>query len=334
MRHLCSIAGLVYLVCYSGSAQTGRPATTTPQSRPQQPVELSFALAAGQQYEQLGEWEKAEEQFLKAANDPTPGARQTALTAIVRVRRSLRDQRRHSALAAARLLEDQERWKEAEQTYLDLLKSDPGATMEVGDALSRLRPRLNGKRWAEAFDETAANTGRVLLVLSVVLVLSVAGYAISKARRCIQFLPFRGSSDTGAKQIAFWLGRVRAELRAPAAPSFLSPSLVSGLPFIRMPDLPEQLSESPELEVGGIKLPLKQLTQIVGVPRVRVSGGWMVGSITGDAYAEIERRRGAEFEPHSVITRAIASSPGDVQDRDLRLFAYDVLIKAGGAYGR
>jgi len=294
----------------------------------------SFALAAGQHYEKLGELEKAEEQYLKAGNDLAPGAQLASLDAITRVRQKLGEQKRHAALATAKLLEDQERWEEAERSYLDLLKSDSGAEEMVAAALTRLRPRLDGKRWPEAFDELALKTGRVLLVISIPLVFFIAVRAIFKARRSIQFLPFRGSSESGVKQVTFWLDRVRAELRSPASPFRLSSSLTSGLPFIRMPDLSEQFNEPAELEVGGVKVPLKQLIQIVGVPRVRVSGGWMVGSATGDAYAEVECRHGTEFESHSVVTRTIASSPGDAQDRGLRLFAYDVLIKAGSAYER
>lgn len=327
---------LVWLACFlwhSGLGQTGKSGKTA--SQPQPVVKLSFAMAAAQRYEDLSEWEKAEEQYLKAGNDPTPGAQQASLAAIVRVRQRLKQQKRDDALGAAKLLEDQQRWKEAEQSYLDLLKSDLGAERQVAAGLARLQPRLWGKRWPEAFDVFAADLGRLLLVISILLallLLVIAARTIFKVRRSVLFLPFQASSESSAKQVAFWLDRTRAELRSPAPPLLLSPSLISGLPFICMPDLPEQFPEPAVLEVGGVKLPLKQLTQIVGVPRVRVSGGWMVGSTTGDAYAEVERRRWAEFESHAVVTRTIVSSPGGAQDRDLRLFAYDVLIKAGSVY--
>jgi tetratricopeptide (TPR) repeat protein len=297
-------------------------------------VGTAFALAAGQGYEGLGEWEKAEEQYLKAGNDPAPGVQEAALSSVVRVRRKFREQKRQASLASAKLLEDQERWKEAEQSYLDLLKADPAAANEIADALARLRPRLTGKRWSEAFDESLAKVGRVLLVPSIALVIAIALRTIAKTRRSIQVLPFAADSDSGAKQMAFWLSNARAELRSPASTYPLSSKLTSGLPFIQMPDLQESMVEVPELEVGGVKLPLKQLTRIVSIPRVRVSGGWTVGTTSGDAHAEVERRRWFAFEVDSVAKRAIASTPGSVQDRDLQLFAYDVLIKAGNAYGR
>jgi len=246
------------------------------------------------------------------------------------------EQKRHDTLAAAKLLEEQDDWKDAEQSYLDLLKSDPAAAPEVADALNRIRPRLFGKRWAEAFDRDAANAGRVLLVVSVLAIISITVRAIVKARRSIQFLPFLASTDGGAKQIAFWLARSHAELTSPSEPFVFSPALTMSLPLLllpnQMPPLAPPLSEVPEFEIAGFKL--KPFTLVLALPRVRVSGGWMVGSTSGSAYAQIELRRGMGFESHSVIDRPIESAPGTGQDRDLRLFAYDVLMKASGAFER
>jgi hypothetical protein len=330
MTHSRRIACLAPLACCLGLAQSSGSVKVEPGP----PQRASFAIAAGRLYEQLGEWEKAEERYLKAGEDLAPTIQRETLDAIARVRQASKEKKRHGALLAAKSLENQERWKDAEQAYVELLKSDPSAEAEVVKGLERLRPRLTGKRWTEAFDEDAGIAGRGILVVTIILVVWIAVRETKKTRRSIQFLPFRASSDYGAKQMAFWIGRVRTELRSPAMPVHLSSGLCSGLPFVRMPDLPEQVNEPAEFEVGGVKFPLKQLTQFVSIPRVRVSCAWMVGAVSGDAVAEVECRRRTESIPHSIVARSVASSPGAAQDRDLRLFAYDVFIKIGSAYER
>jgi hypothetical protein len=81
-------------------------------------------------------------------------------------------------------------------------------------------------------------------------------------------------------------------------------------------------------------LPLKLLTQLIATPRVRVSGGWTASALSGAAFSEIERRSYTEFTMDTLVRRAIDPNNGAAQDRDLRLFAYDVVMKAGVAYGR
>lgn len=320
-------ACLAFLAGCSGLAQPAKPAPIVPAA--QRP---SFALSAAQRYDKLGEWDKAEEQYLKAGEGLDPTLQREILDALARVRTASREKKRHDALLAAKSLKDQERWKDAEQAYIDLLRSDPGAREEVAEALVKLRPRLFGKRWTEAFLEIAGTAGRALLVLTIVLVVGVAIRETKKTRRSIQFLPFRASSDNGAKQMAIWIDRVRAQLRSRPLPAPLPPGLISGLPFVRMPDLPEQINEPAEFEVGGVKFQFKQLTQLVSVPRVRVSCGWTVGSVTGSACAEVECQSGLDLAPHSIVARSVQSSPGSDQDKDMRLFAFDVFIKIGSVY--
>ena len=162
-------ACLAFLAGCSGLAQPAKPAPIVPAA--QWP---SFALSAAQRYDKLGEWDKAEEQYLKAGEGLDPTLQREILDALARVRTASREKKRHDALLAAKSLKDQERWKDAEQAYIDLLRSDPGAREEVAEALVKLRPRLFGKRWTEAFDEIAGTAGRALLVLTIVLVVGVA----------------------------------------------------------------------------------------------------------------------------------------------------------------
>jgi tetratricopeptide (TPR) repeat protein len=342
MKCLFLIACLVPFLCHSmeGQTQVGKKAP------PKAADESAFAFDAAKKYEGLGEWEKAEEQYLKAGASATPDLRQSSLAGAIRVRENLRWQKRHTALISAKLLEDQERWKDAEQAYLNLLKSDPQTEREVTVALDRIRPHIPGPRWSEAFDEYVAIIGRLLVVLAVlaiVLALWVSCLAVRKTRRSILLVPFSGATDESTKQIAFWMQRVRAELRSAALPLFsasggslqnLPPSVESGFPFTGEVELQLETPEPPELEIGGIKLPLKQIMQFVSVPRVRVSGCWFIGQVTGNAYAEVERRAWTKFVQHSIVRRAVVSSPGADQDKDLRIFAYDVLMRASRAYER
>jgi tetratricopeptide (TPR) repeat protein len=340
MSRLFFIACLLPFLCHS----LGGQAPVEKKPPPNAAGESAFALDAAKKYEGLGEWEKAEEQYLKAGASAMPDLRQRSLDGAIRMREDLREQKKHAALVSAKLLEDQERWKDAEQAYLDILKSDPQAEREATAALHRIRPHIPGPRWSEAFDEYAATIGRVLLVPAFLLVLLALWFsvlAVSKTRRSIQLIPFTGSTDDSTKQIAFWMQRVRGELRSAALPLFsasgesprsMPPNVESGFPFTGEIELQLETPEPPELEIGGIKLPLKQILQFVAVPRVRVSGCWFIGQATGNAYAEVERRGWTKFEQHSIVRRAIVSTPGAAQDKDLRIFAYDVLMRASRAY--
>jgi hypothetical protein len=332
----CSLPFLCYSLRGQAPAEKKSPANSADES--------AFAFDAAKKYEGLGEWEKAEEQYLKAGAGATPDLRQRSLDGAIRVRGHLREQKKHAALASAKLLQDQERWKDAEQAYLDILKSDPQTEREVTAALDRIRPHIPGPRWSEAFDEYAASIGRVLIVpafFAVLLALWFSALAVGKMRRSILLVPFSGGTDESTKQIAFWIQRVRGELRSAALPLFsgsegspqsMSPSVESGFPFTGEIELQLETLEPPELEIGGIKLPLKQIMQFVAVPRVRVSGCWLIGQVTGNAYAEVERRSWTKFEQHSIVRRAIVSAPGVAQDKDLRIFVYDVLMRASRAY--
>jgi hypothetical protein len=338
MSRLVLIACLLPFLCHSLGGQPPVEKKSPPKAD-----ESVFAFDAAKKYEDLGEWEKAEEQYLKAGASATSDLRQRSLDGAIRVRKNLREQKRQTALTSAKLLEEQERWKDAEQAYLDLLKSDPQTERDVTSALDRIRPHIPGPRWGEPFDEYAATIGRILLVpafLVVVLALWVSCLAVRKTRRSILLMPFGGATDESTKQIAFWMQRVRGELRSAALPLFsageslrsMPAGVESGFPFTGEVELQLETLEPPELEIGGIKLPLKQIMQFVAVPRVRVSGGWFNGQVTGSAYAEVERRVWTRFEHHAIIRRAVVSLPGADQDRDLRIFAYDVLMRASRAY--
>jgi hypothetical protein len=286
-----------------------------------------FALSAAQRLEELKAWDKAEEQYLKADDKDVSGAnREKALDGLARVHERARAEKRETALAAAKALAKTEHWKDAEQVYAELIKSDASAQKAATEGLERISPRLSNRRWPERFDEVALDFGRILLAVSVILALLLITRAVLKTRKMIQFLPFRASSDDAAKQIAFWLERVLADLRSPAPTLPLAPALTSSLPFMALPGLSEQLPDF-DLDVGGTKIPFQAIYDVLGKPKARVSGTWYAGA-SGAALATIEKRRTLEYVPFSFAARPIGGTAGAAQDNDLQLFAYAVFIEA------
>src|SRR5262249_14708697 len=151
-------------VCMCAWAQ--RSGTPKPPPSAERPP---FAMLAGQQYENLGEWQKAEEQYLKAGQGAATAQAQ-ALAGIARMRQQFKAERRDGALGVAKELARQKLWKQAEEQYMDLLKSDPEARDKAAAGLQSLQPKLFGERWPEAFDELAGKAGRLFLVASLLLV--------------------------------------------------------------------------------------------------------------------------------------------------------------------
>jgi hypothetical protein len=286
-----------------------------------------FSLSAAQRFEELKAWDKAEEQYLKTDNDASGADRQKALDGVARVHERARAEKRETALSAAKALAKAEHWKEAEQVYADLVKSDASAQKAAAEGLEGIRPQLSNRRWPEWFDEVALDFGRVLLGVSVILAVLLITRAVWKTRKMIQVLPFRASSDDAAKQIAFWLERVLADLRSPAPTLPLAPALTSSLPFMALPGLSEQLPDF-DLEVGGTKIPFQAIYEVLAKPKARVSGTWYAGA-SGAALATIEKRRAlVEYVSFSFVARPIGGTPGAAQDNDLQLFAYAVFIEA------
>lgn len=298
-----------------------------PAQQTQPPPRPSFALAAADQLSALGAWDKAEEQYLKLESTASASERAQALAGIKNARQHILDDKRAGAFAAARAFERLKRWKDAEQAYIDIVKSDPGAARDAAAAADRIKARITNDRWPEVVDDWSLKLGRILLIFSVVLAIFLFSRAIRKARTSIRFQPFKASSEDAAKQMAFWLESSLADLQSPAPTYPAWPGLVNTLALMRLPGIGEDL-ELEDVEIGGFKVPFKQLLQIVAVPRARVSGNWYVGAVTGSAYVAVEKRKGFGFELSSSVRRPVNSTAGPLQDDDLQRFAYAVFIEA------
>jgi hypothetical protein len=306
-------------------AQQPRAKAQIPQAQ-QRPIS-PFSLEAARQLFDLYAWDKAEEHFLKLESSASPADRQQALDGIKNSRKHIIEEKRSGSFAAARLLEALERWKDAEQAYVEIAKTDPEGAMLAAAEAERLKPKINNARWPEALDDLVLKLGHILLIPSIVYAVFRFWRAARRSRTSIKFQPFRASTDDAAKQLAFWLESTLANLRSPA-PAFPTwPGLKSTLPLMRLPEIGDEL-ELEDLEVGGVKVPLKQLIQSIAVPRARVSGHWYVGSATGSAYVSVEKRKWLGLRHASSAEQAVTSVGGPAQDADLRRFAYAVFIEA------
>ncbi|HMF79371.1 MAG TPA: hypothetical protein VK604_27165 [Bryobacteraceae bacterium] len=310
-----------------------RPAQARPSGGHGQPAAIKiarasspFALSAAQRLEEIKAWDKAEEQYLKIGEGASAADRQRALDGIAHVHEKAEAEKRQTALSAAEALAETKHWKEAEQIYADLAKSDASVQKAVTERLKLIGPQLDNRRWRERFDELALDIGRVLLPLSLCFGLFLFTHAVLKTRKMIQFLSFRANSDDAAKQIAFWFERVLADLRSPTPVLPLAPALTTTLPFMALPGFSGQLA-SFDLEVGGTKIPFQAIYEVLGKPKARVSSTWYAGA-SGGALATIEKRHALQYVPFSFASRPISGPAGPAQDNDLQLFAYAVFIEA------
>jgi hypothetical protein len=304
-----------------------KPAPAPPQA---------FVLQAAQRFEQLKAWDKAADEYLKIDSSASPADRQAALEGLARVHQLAKTEKRDHALSVAGDLVKTEHWKEAEQVYIELMKSDASAQPIAAERLERISPHWNNRRWPEWIDEVALEIGRALLVLSIIIGLVVLWRATQSVRKTIQFLPISAPGDDAVRQLTFWLESVFNDLRSPAPVLPLAPTLSSSLPFIALPGLAESVPDL-DLEVGGEKVPLKAIYDILAKPKARVNTSWYTGAMhtggLGSAAATVEKRRWFEYAHFSSTRRNIDTTAGAKQDHDLQLFAYAVLIEAAKVEG-
>jgi hypothetical protein len=322
---------LVLSVVVAGAAT----AQNTPSTRAQQKghrvrtqvLPSEFPLDAARQLADLDAWEKAEEQYLKVDSKASAADRQRALEGIRTARQQIIREKREGAIAAARVLESLERWKEAEQAWADIAKNDPSRASEAAANAARIAPRITNFRWPEVIDDWLLRIGHILLIPAILFGCYRFARMVRRVRKRIKFQPFRANTDDAAKQMAFWLESTLADLRSPFSTLPTWPGLANTLPLMQLPGLQDDF-ELEDLEIGGVKAPLQQLFRSIAVPRARVSGHWYVGSVGGQAYVVVEKRRRFELEYSSSTQHPIVSAAGPAQDADLQRFAYAVFIEA------
>ncbi len=283
-------------------------------------------------YERLHAWHEAEAQFVAAAQGPSEELRKQALQGIERVLKFAAGSSDSSSLKLAEFYEGQQMWNDAETHYLAAAKDASGEVRRLAlEGLNRVRDRIPRNRLEyneQWFDILSGLVARVLAVVFFAVAVFLVAGSLYKVWNRIQVIPFAASSEAAGSQIIFWLGHLQTTVRS--ATALPSAARVDLLPYLRLPELEEQLPDLGEIAIAGVKFSIRELLHRLVLPRVRVTGGWITGASQGKAFARFERRRKfSRYESYATIKRDI---PVDRQDEELEVFAYHIWIKAVETY--
>jgi tetratricopeptide (TPR) repeat protein len=315
-----------------------RPQPSAPAlAQPPSALAEEAALRIADVYEELGEFAKAEEQFVVAARSSDSKLRESGLAGLRRVRAKARRDADEAALATAKEYERLGRWEQARNEYAAAVKVTTDSARQAAiDGLRRVdaelwwdRARAATDSWLVWLGKGAAGAAAALLF---VLWLPTAWSWIKTSRASIKVFPFIGPNDEAGKEVLFWLAYARSKLRAQPVPppGAVLMAAASSLPYIDLPYLPPEVTEIANLDFGVGKVGLRDALQVVALPKTRVSGGWVPG-VGGRVYAELERRHWLKYRFHSRLSRSVNAAS---QASDLELFGYDVLIQVIEAHGR
>ncbi len=293
----------------------------------QQPAGM-FDLQVARLYESLHRWKEAEQEYIQAGRIGAPCVKKEALAAIERLKVHRPSDEENFEFELGKFYEDDHAWKEAEQHYAAAAKDAPKPVRDlVLERLKNVREHRWVEEWFEDFDRWVGYVARVLGAAFLLVIL----WRIVKVWRAIEVKPFEASSDEAVKRVVFALSSAREGLPGVMGPVLATMGLnvVDVMPLIILPGLENAFPDPAEdLEVGEIKVPLANWIRMIKRPAIRVFGRWNVGGVTGIAQAQILRRRYFGYRESSFSRFSVPSAAGDPQDRQLSLFAYDVLTRA------
>jgi hypothetical protein len=292
-----------------------------------------FDLEAARRYESLSRWKEAEQEYLQAGKAGPPWIKQEALSAIERLNVHRSADYENLDFELGKMYEDNEEWKDAEQHYAAAAKDAPRPVRDrILLDLKRVRGHQRLAEFVEDFSRWLGYFAKALATALAVCYFPIWLCRIWKTRQGIQVMPFEGSSDDASKRIVFSLSSAREQLPSLLAPVLdtMEPNVFDSVPLIILPGVDNAFPDLAEdLEISGIKLPLAKWMPFVACPVVRVYGRWNVGETTGIAQARIQYRRNlAKYVDTQLVRSAVDSAATDLRDRQLALFAYDVLVKA------
>ncbi len=232
-------------------------------------------------------------------------------------------------LQTAREYEKSGRWKDAEQMYLQAGRAgNTAAKQEALAGIGRVREKQRFSEAVETFDRWIGYVARVvgLFVLGWIV------WRLATISRGIRIAAFSSSDENIGKRLSFWICFVRDQLISAEPRLDISPALME-IPYVLLPGLEDEIPDpAKDVEIGGTRLPLGDLLNLLRRPRVKVLGSWVVGTSSGRIYAEVRRRNWFSYNSASEFTHSVPSATGDPQDQALELFAYDVFIRALTAY--
>ncbi len=319
---------LVFFVCPLLCAQVSQTGTTSAPCADPQPAGM-FDLQVARLYENLHRWKEAEQEYLQAGRIGAPCVKKEVLAAIERLKIHRASDEENFEFELGKVYKDSHRWKEAEQHYTAAAKDAPKPVRD--QALEDVK-RVREHRWLEEkvedLDRILGYVARILGAAFIFVVL----WRILKRRRAIQVMAFEAPKDEASKRVVFSLSSAREELPGLLAPvlATVGMNVVDFVPLIILPGLENEFPDPAEdMEVGEIKLPLANWIRLTNRPIVRVFGRWNVGETTGTVHARILRRRYLFAYGESRFSRStVNSAASDIQDWQLTLFGYDVLVKA------
>ena len=321
-------AALVVFVFSSDHTQASQKGTVQTQKTRQQPAG-TFDLEVARSYETQHRWREAEQEYVQAGRVGAPCIKKEAFAAIERLKIHRPSDQENLELELGKLYEEEHSWKEAEQHYAASAKDGAGPIRAGAlEAVKRMRKHQWLGEAVEDFDRGLGYGARALALAF----LSVLVWRVWKTRQAIEIMPFEAPSDEAIRRVIFSLSSAREALPGILAPLLATTgtNVVDSIPLIILPGLDNEFPDPAEdLEDGEIRLPLASWIRVFKSPRIRVFGRWSVGGLTGTAQARILRRRRLfSYRESRFSSFTVPSATGDPQDRQLILFAYDVLIKA------
>lgn len=309
----------VCLVLAGGAGLIAQTPSKTPLAQKQPPAGM-FDLQVAQSYEKQERWKEAEQEYLQAGRVGAPCVKKEALAALDRLKKHRPSDRENFDFELAKLYEDEHQWPEAEQHYAAAAKGETKVVRDAAlDGVKRAGDHLRVEHFVGEFDRWLGYAAR-LLALAFVVVLARRLY---KVRKSMEIVPFEAENDNGAKQVNFVLASALEDM-----PNVVGPKVFAGTEVLtKLPGVEGLPDPAQDVEIGGVKLPLTEWIKMIRLPKVRVLGCWDFGMRT--ARARVLRRTWPFSYAEKRSSRFyVPSEPGDAQELQLRLFAYDVLIKS------
>lgn len=289
----------------------------------------SFDLQMGKCYEQQWRWKEAEQEYLQAGRVGTVDVKNEAFAGLQRIAIHHSSDVDSAESDLGKFYEDRDEWKEAEQHYTASAKDLNG---ERRTSVLTTAAKVHEKLWLqEGFENLYRYIGYLVSFL-VVVYLGIVINRVCRIRRSIQIMPVATSTDESRQRLIFALTTAREEL-----PSLLAPVLtntfedvIDAMPVVILPGIEDQLPDATEdLEIGEVKLPIGPWVKLFSRPAVRVFSSWNVGFDAGSAKARIERRRFMNgYREDTRIRTVVVPVASEIQENQITLFAYDVLVKA------
>jgi tetratricopeptide (TPR) repeat protein len=299
------------------------------------PSNSEIHLRIGEAYEQTGQLDKAEAEYVVAASGGTPQIQTEALANLKRILQFTTNR----SLQIAVTYEKSEQWSQAEiyylkaaesaQNQLDRQTAVEGIERTRKKSVATLDPVLEQTEWLPKTGTLLLRVlGAVVIVLAAVR-FCIAVRAISQSTKIWQFEGDEGLSKR--IQSAFPAVRAKAFSVLGHFNAIKLPQTVSNVfPFVPL-HLTDYLPEE-AVEIGELKVPsLASLLRLLVRPRLDIEGGILSSDTKNFVYAHVWRNRRFSSSLQTIVTASIPKL--DLTGAALELFIYDVYLRTWQALG-